>query len=143
MVDYRRLYIRRGKYPPPKGESECPGLECSGVVETIGNNVSRSKVGDHVCVLLSGGGYAEKVVTPAGQVLSILFGISLKDVARFPEVAGTVWLHMIAHNQTPKPRQLYVFVTAGSKEKLNAYKELRACVWIKLMVCTSQRIHHN
>ncbi|GKE60385.1 quinone oxidoreductase PIG3, partial [Tanacetum coccineum] len=88
MVDYRRLYIRRGKYLPPKGESECSGLECSGVVETVVNNVSRSKVGDQVCALLSSGGYAEKVVAPVGQVLSILSGISLKDVARFPEVAG-------------------------------------------------------
>nr|GEV87354.1 quinone oxidoreductase PIG3 [Tanacetum cinerariifolium] len=65
LTDYRRLYIRQGKYPPPKGESDCPELKCSSVVETVGNNASRSKVGDQVCALLSGGGYGEKVVTQA------------------------------------------------------------------------------
>ncbi|KVH96950.1 Alcohol dehydrogenase GroES-like protein [Cynara cardunculus var. scolymus] len=82
---------RQGKYPPPKGESEYPGLECSGTIEAVGKNVSRWKVGDEVCALISGGGYAEKVAVPAGQVLPIPAGVSLKDAASFPEVACTVW----------------------------------------------------
>ncbi|KAK6932503.1 Alcohol dehydrogenase, N-terminal [Dillenia turbinata] len=82
---------RKGSYPPPKGASEYPGLECSGTIEAVGSQVSRWKIGDQVCALLSGGGYAEKVVVPAGQVLPIPPGVSLKDAASFPEVACTVW----------------------------------------------------
>ncbi|KAJ9563200.1 hypothetical protein OSB04_008360 [Centaurea solstitialis] len=82
---------RQGKYLPPKGESEYPGLECSGTIEAVGRNVSRWKVGDEVCALISGGGYAEKVAVPASQVLPIPSGVSLKDAASFPEVACTVW----------------------------------------------------
>ncbi|RYR35953.1 hypothetical protein Ahy_A10g051034 isoform B [Arachis hypogaea] len=82
---------RMGSYPPPKGASPYPGLECSGTIESIGKKVSRWKVGDQVCALLAGGGYAEKVAVPAGQVLPVPPGISLKDAASFPEVSCTVW----------------------------------------------------
>ncbi|KAE8664509.1 Beta-galactosidase 8 [Hibiscus syriacus] len=82
---------RKGYYPPPKGASPYPGLECSGTVLAVGNHVSRWKVGDQVCALLSGGGYAEKVAVPAGHVLPIPPGVSLKDVAGLPQVACTVW----------------------------------------------------
>ncbi|KAK2631486.1 hypothetical protein EUGRSUZ_L02843 [Eucalyptus grandis] len=90
---------RRGMYPPPKGASEYPGLECSGTIEAVGKGVSRWKVGDQVCALLAGGGYAEKVAVPAGQVLPVPAGISLKDAASFPEVACTVWstVFMMSH----------------------------------------------
>ncbi|PWA90374.1 oxidoreductase, zinc-binding dehydrogenase family protein [Artemisia annua] len=143
---------RQGKYPPPKGESDFPGLECSGVVQKVGNNVSRWKVGDQVCALLSGGGYAEKVAVPAGQVLPVPSGISLKDAASFPEVACTVWSTVfmtsklspgetfLIHGgssgigtfaiQMAKYLGIKVFVTAGSEEKLNACKELGADVGI-------------
>ncbi|KAK4858549.1 hypothetical protein QYF36_018264 [Acer negundo] len=82
---------RKGSYPPPKGASPYPGLECSGTVVSVGKHVSRWKVGDQVCALLSGGGYAEKVAVPAGQILPVPPGVSLKDAAAFPEVACTVW----------------------------------------------------
>ncbi|KAK9223743.1 hypothetical protein WN944_012189 [Citrus x changshan-huyou] len=82
---------RKGSYPPPKGASPYPGLECSGTILSVGKNVSRWKVGDQVCALLGGGGYAEKVAVPAGQVLPVPSGVSLKDAAAFPEVACTVW----------------------------------------------------
>lgn len=143
---------RQGKYPPPKGESDFLGLECSGVVEKLGKTVSRWKVGDQVCALLSGGGYAEKVAVPAGQVLPIPSGISLKDAASFPEVACTVWSTVfmtsklspgetfLIHGgssgigtfaiQMAKYLGIKVFVTAGSEEKLNACKELGADVGI-------------
>ncbi|RWW17926.1 hypothetical protein BHE74_00021825 [Ensete ventricosum] len=83
---------RKGLHPPPKGASPYPGLECSGTVLAVGKSVARWKVGDQVCALLSGGGYAEKVAVPAGQVLSIPEGVSLRDAASFPEVACTVYL---------------------------------------------------
>ncbi|TXG47308.1 hypothetical protein EZV62_026602 [Acer yangbiense] len=82
---------RKGSYPLPKGASPHPGLECSGTVVSVGERVSRWKVGDQVCALLSGGGYAEKVAVPARQVLPVPSGVSLKDAAAFPEVACTVW----------------------------------------------------
>ncbi|XP_022720522.1 quinone oxidoreductase PIG3-like isoform X2 [Durio zibethinus] len=85
------IYQRQGFYPPPQGASPYPGLECSGIIESIGENVSRWKVGDKVCALLSGGGYAEKVAVPAGQVLPVPSGVTLSDAASLPEVACTVW----------------------------------------------------
>ncbi|GKV45900.1 hypothetical protein SLEP1_g52927 [Rubroshorea leprosula] len=85
------IYEREGSYPSPEGVSPYPGLECSGTIESVGENVSRWKVGDKVCALLSGGGYAEKVAVPSGQLLPVPAGVSLKDAASFPEVACTVW----------------------------------------------------
>lgn len=82
---------RKGAYPVPKGASPYPGLECSGTIESVGKNVSRWKIGDQVCALLAGGGYADKVAVPQGQLLPIPSGISLTDAASFPEVASTVW----------------------------------------------------
>ncbi|KAG2685282.1 hypothetical protein I3760_10G117800 [Carya illinoinensis] len=82
---------RKGLYPPPKGASEYPGVECSGTIVSVGKKVSRWKIGNEVCALLSGGGYAEKVAVPAGQVLPVPHGVSLQDAASLPEVACTVW----------------------------------------------------
>lgn len=82
---------REGKYPPPPGASELIGLECSGVVERLGAGVEGWQVGDEVCALLAGGGYAEQVVVPAGQLLPVPAGIGLVDAAALPEVAATVW----------------------------------------------------
>ncbi|CAH9112016.1 unnamed protein product, partial [Cuscuta europaea] len=143
---------RQGKYPPPKGESNYPGLECSGTIEAIGKNVNKWKVGDRVCALIGGGGYAEKVAVPAGQVFPVPPGISLHDAASFPEVACTVWstVFMTSHLcsgetflihggssgigtfaiQMAKYIGVKVFVTAGSEEKLAACKDLGADVCI-------------
>jgi putative PIG3 family NAD(P)H quinone oxidoreductase len=82
---------RQGYYPPPPGASEVPGLECSGTIAALGRGVTGWKVGDEVCALLSGGGYAEKVTAPAGQVLPVPTGVSLHEAAALPEVACTVW----------------------------------------------------
>ncbi|KAI4299306.1 hypothetical protein L6164_032775 [Bauhinia variegata] len=143
---------RQGSYPPPKGASPYPGLECSGTIEAVGKKVSRWKIGDQVCALLSGGGYAEKVAVPAGQVLPVPPGVSLKDAASFPEVACTVWstIFMMSHLsegetllvhggssgigtfaiQIAKYRGSKVFVTAGSEEKLAFCKDIGADVGI-------------
>lgn len=143
---------RRGMYPPPKGASEYPGLECSGTIVAVGERVSRWKVGDQVCALLSGGGYAEKVSVPAGQVLPVPKGVSLRDAASLPEVACTVWSTVfmmsklsagetfLVHGgssgigtfaiQIAKQQGARVFVTAGSEEKLDFCKKLGADVCI-------------
>ncbi|MGH8877929.1 MAG: NAD(P)H-quinone oxidoreductase [Stackebrandtia sp.] len=87
---------RRGKYAPPPGASEYPGLECSGRVAAIGAGVSRFAVGDPVCALLSGGGYAERVVVDERLVLPVPEGVDLIDAAGLPEVAATVWSNVFA-----------------------------------------------
>src|SRR6476469_7962223 len=82
---------RMGHYPPPPGASEYIGLEVSGTVEALGPDVEDWQVGDEVCALLSGGGYAELVAVPAGQLLPVPSGVSLVDAAALPEVTCTVW----------------------------------------------------
>ncbi|KAL5730085.1 NADPH:quinone reductase [Ranunculus cassubicifolius] len=143
---------RQGKYPLPPGASSYPGLECSGTIEAVGKDVDRWKIGDQVCALLSGGGYAEKVAVPAGQVLPIPSGVSLKDAGSLPEVACTVWSTVfmmsklsagetfLVHGgssgigtfaiQIAKYKGAKVFVTAGSDDKLATCKDLGADVCI-------------
>ncbi|MDX6200373.1 MAG: hypothetical protein QOJ79_3524 [Actinomycetota bacterium] len=82
---------RMGFYNPPPGASPYPGLECSGRIAALGEDVAGWQVGDEVCALLSGGGYAEKVAVPAGQLLPVPAGVSLVDAAGLPEVTCTVW----------------------------------------------------
>jgi len=82
---------RLGHYPPPPGASEYPGLEVSGRIAAVGDGVEQWQVGDEVCALLDGGGYAERAVAPAEQVLPVPQGVSLVDAAGLPEVACTVW----------------------------------------------------
>lgn len=143
---------RKGSYPPPKGASPYLGLECSGTIQAVGKNVSRWNVGDQVCALLTGGGYAEKVAVSAGQVLPVPPGVSLVEAASLPEVACTVWSTVfmasrlsagesfLVHGgssgigtftiQIAKYRGARVFVTAGSEEKLAFCKNLGADVCI-------------
>ncbi|XP_034698226.1 quinone oxidoreductase PIG3-like [Vitis riparia] len=143
---------RKGLHPPPKGGSPYPGLECSGIIEAVGKAVVRWKVGDQVCALLSGGGYAEKVAAPAGLVLPVPSGVSLKDAAGIPEVACTVWSSVFMMSQLSAGETFLVhggssgigifaiqiakyigarvFVTAGNEEKLAVCKDLGADVCI-------------
>ena len=85
------LLQRQGFYPPPPGASDIIGMECSGTVSAVGEGVTGWAVGDPACALLAGGGYAEKVAVPAGQLLPIPDGIDLVTAAALPEVACTVW----------------------------------------------------
>lgn len=141
-----------GKYPPPPGASETIGMEVSGVVAAIGGDVTEWSVGQEVCALLAGGGYAEYVAVPAGQVLPIPSGVDLVDAAGLPEVACTVWsnLVMTAHLsegqlllmhggasgvgshaiQIARALGARVAVTAGSTEKLDFCRELGADITI-------------
>jgi putative PIG3 family NAD(P)H quinone oxidoreductase len=90
-VNRADLLQRMGFYEPPPGASRYPGLECSGRIAALGEGVTNWSVGDEVCALLSGGGYASKVAVPAGQLLPIPAGVSLVEAAALPEVACTVW----------------------------------------------------
>lgn len=131
---------RQGSYDPPPGASPYPGLECSGRITALGSGVSGWSVGDEVCALLAGGGYAEKVVVQAGLLLPVPAGVSLHQSAALPEVACTVWsnVFMISHLrpgetllvhggsggigtmaiQLAKAIGARVAVTDGSREKL-------------------------
>ncbi|KAL6272914.1 hypothetical protein ACE6H2_023606 [Prunus campanulata] len=146
------IFQRKGMYRPLPDSSQYLGLECSGTIDAVGKQVSRWQVGDKVCALLSGGGYAEKVAVPAGQVLLAPPGVSLQDAASFPEVSCTVWSTVFMMNrlsagetflvhggssgigtfaiQIAKYLGAKVFVTAGSKEKLAFCKNLGADVCI-------------
>jgi len=90
-VNRADLLQRQGHYPPPAGASPYLGLECSGTIAAVGGGVTRWRVGDEVCALLSGGGYAELVAVDAGLVMSVPSGVSTVDAAGLPEVAATVW----------------------------------------------------
>src|SRR5690606_9605713 len=90
---------RKGFYPPPPGASDIIGLECSGTIAELGEGVTGWAVGDQVCALLAGGGYASQVVVPVGQLMPVPDGLDLVQAAALPEVAATVWSN--------------VFMTAG------------------------------
>lgn len=82
---------RRGLYPPPPGAPAYPGLEAAGRIVEVGADVTGWQVGDEACALLAGGGYAERVAVPAGQLLPIPRGLTTVEAAALPEVACTVW----------------------------------------------------
>ena len=147
-VNRADLLQRRGGYAPPPGASGILGLECAGVVEEVGDGVSRVQVGDAVCALLAGGGYAEQVVAPAGQVLKLPGGLSFEEAAALPEVFATAYLnlYMEASLQFGETALLHAgasgvgtaaiqlcwafgnpcFVTAGSADKIARCVELGA-----------------
>jgi putative PIG3 family NAD(P)H quinone oxidoreductase len=95
-VNRADLLQRQGNYPPPPGASEIIGLECSGRVAALGEGVSGWAVGDEVCALLAGGGYAQKVAVPAAQVLPLPEGVDPVTAGGLPEVACTVWSNVVA-----------------------------------------------
>jgi putative PIG3 family NAD(P)H quinone oxidoreductase len=99
---------RQGNYPPPPGASAYPGLECAGVISAIGSGVTGHHVGERVCALLAGGGYAEKVGVPAGQLLPVPTGLSLQESAALPEVACTVWSNTVDRDRLRKGETLLV-----------------------------------
>ena len=90
-VNRADLLQRQGNYAPPPGASDVLGLECSGTIAAVGEGVTDWSVGDECCALLAGGGYADRVVCAAGQVLPVPAGVSLVDAAALPETACTVW----------------------------------------------------
>ena len=151
-VNRADLLQRQGHYPPPPGASEILGLECSGVVSEVGAGVTGWSVGDEVCALLSGGGYAERVAVPAGQLLPRPSGVELATAAALPEVTCTVWSNVfmlaglragevfLVHGggsgigtmaiQLAVRAGARVATTAGSPEKLAFCRELGAEIGI-------------
>ena len=147
-VNRADLLQRQGHYPPPPGASEIIGLECAGRIAALGEGVTGWSVGDEVCALLAGGGYAERVAVPAGQVMPVPEGVDLLTAATLPEVAATVWsnVFMVAHLQPGETLLVHggaggigtfaiqlatalgarVFATAGSPAKLDLCRELGA-----------------
>ena len=139
---------RQGSYPPPPGASELLGLEVSGRIAALGAEVEGWTVGDEVCALLDGGGYAAQAVAPASQLLPVPKVVSLVDAAALPEVVCTVWSNvflvaniqpgqvLLVHGgssgigtmaiQLAKAVGAHVAVTAGSQEKLDFCRELGA-----------------
>lgn len=94
-VNRADLLQRQGSYDPPPGSSEIIGLECSGTVVALGEDVDDLTIGTEVCALLSGGGYAELVAVPRGQVAPVPEGVDLVDAAGLMEVAATVWSNVV------------------------------------------------
>jgi NADPH2:quinone reductase len=151
-VNRADLLQAAGLYPPPPGASELLGMEVSGVIEAVGDDVEDWSPGQEVCALLAGGGYAEYVAVPAGQLLPHPVGLDLVDSAGVPEVACTVWsnLAMTAHLsegqlllmhggasgvgshaiQVARALGARVAVTAGSSAKLDFCRELGAEILI-------------
>ncbi|MGN9803427.1 NAD(P)H-quinone oxidoreductase [Micromonospora sp. L32] len=107
-VNRADLLQRQGHYPPPPGAPAYPGLECSGVVGAVGPGVTGWEVGQEVCALLAGGGYAERVAVPAGQLLPVPAGVDLVDAAALPEVACTVWSNVVRLARLGKGETLLV-----------------------------------
>lgn len=147
-VNRADLLQRMGFYPPPPGASDVLGLECSGRVRAVGAEVTGWSVGDEACALLAGGGYAEQVAVPAGQLMRVPDGVPLVTAASLPEVAATVWsnVFMVAHLQPDDVFLVHggaggigtfaiqvtaalgarVFATAGTPEKQQLCRDLGA-----------------
>src|SRR6202167_5259113 len=151
-VNRADLMQRQGLYPPPAGAPPYPGLECSGTIAALGDGVNGWHVGEQVCALLSGGGYAEQVAVPAGQLLSVPKSTTLIEAAALPETACTFYSNvfliagltagetLLVHGggsgigtmaiQLAKHAGARVAVTAGSREKLDRCRELGADILI-------------
>ena len=147
-VNRADIMQRMGLYDPPPGASPYPGLECSGRIVALGRDVTGWSVGDEVCALLSGGGYAELVAVPVGQLLPVPAGVSLLEAAALPEVVSTVWSNvfqlaalqpgelLLVHGgtsgigtmavQLARQHGARVLVTVGSPEKASRAEELGA-----------------
>ena len=112
-VNRADLLQRRGGYPPPPGASPILGLECAGVAAEVGEGVSRVAPGDAVCALLAGGGYAETVVVPAGQVLPKPQGLTFAQAAALPEVFATAYLNLYGEAKLAKGERALVHAGAS------------------------------
>lgn len=107
------LVQREGGYPPPPGASPILGLECAGEVTAVGDGVSSLQVGDRVCALLAGGGYAEQVVVPAGQARRIPRGLSAVEAASLPEVFATAYLNLFMEGRLQVGERVLVHAGAS------------------------------
>jgi putative PIG3 family NAD(P)H quinone oxidoreductase len=147
-VNYPDVMQRKGRYPPPPGAPEILGLEVAGTIEAVAPDVSQWHVGDKVCALVAGGGYAEYCVAPAVQCLPLPKGMDMTHAAAIPETAFTVWTNLVQRGrlasgetvlvqggtsgigsmaiQIARALGAHVFATAGSAEKCAACLALGA-----------------
>jgi NADPH:quinone reductase len=147
-VNYPDTVQRRGKYAPPPGASDIPGLEIAGVIVSLGDRVTQWQIGDRVCALVTGGGYAEYCIAPAAQCLPIPAGLDFIAAATLPETFFTVWTNVfdrgrlrandtfLVHGgsggigttavQLAHAFGARVFATAGTAEKCRACETLGA-----------------
>ena len=147
-VNRADLMQRRGLYPAPPGASSILGLECAGTIVQLGSDVTRHQIGDSVCALLAGGGYAEFAAVDEGSVIPVPKGLSFSQAAALPEVFATAWLNLfIEGGLQPSERVLLhagasgvgtagiqlcrafgseCFVTVGSEDKIAACRSLGA-----------------
>jgi len=146
------LMQREGKYPPPPGASEIPGLEVAGTIESVATDVREWRAGDRVCALVSGGGYAEYVAAPAPQCLPIPRPLDFVSAAAIPETFFTVWTNVFERGRLQPSESILVhggasgigtaaiqlarafgstvFATAGTAEKCAACERLGAALAI-------------
>jgi putative PIG3 family NAD(P)H quinone oxidoreductase len=139
---------RQGRYPPPPGITDIPGLEVAGIIEAVGPGVDSWRVGDRVCALVSGGGYAEFCVVPAPQCLPLPRGLDFTHAAAIPETTFTVWTNVFERGKLTRGETILihggssgigttaiqlarafgarVFATAGSTEKCKACEAIGA-----------------
>jgi putative PIG3 family NAD(P)H quinone oxidoreductase len=142
------LMQRKGLYPPPPGAPQTMGLECAGVVAAVGRDVTHHQVGDRVCALLAGGGYAEQAVVDQGSALKMPENLSFEQAAAIPEVFATAWLNLFIEAGLQPGERVVLhagasgvgtaaiqlchafgsesFVTAGSTSKIEACLKLGA-----------------
>lgn len=141
---------RQGLYPMPKGVTPVPGLEVAGIVEAVGADVTKFKVGDKVCGLTNGGGYAEYCVVPESQTLAIPEGVSFVQAAAIPETFYTVWANVFQMGRAQAGETVLIhggtsgigttalmlcnalgmrtFATVGSDEKVQAISKLTTAI---------------
>src|SRR5579864_3074209 len=140
---------RQGDYPPPPGASDIPGLEVAGTVVALGLGVHRTRIGDAVCALLAGGGYASHCVAPEPQCLPVPKGFSMSEAAALPETFFTVWTNLFERGHLKAGESVLIhggtsgigttaiqlarefgakpiFATAGSEDKCKACEKLGA-----------------
>ncbi len=140
---------RKGEYPPPAGASDIPGLEIAGTIAALGPGVKKLKLGDQVCALVTGGGYADYSIAPEAICLPVPKGFSMVEAAALPETFFTVWTNLMQRGAMKKGESVLIhggssgigttaiqiaklfgakdiFVTAGSKEKCQACVKLGA-----------------
>jgi len=142
------LMQRKGLYPPPLGAPQTMGLECAGVVAAVGRDVTHHQVGDRVCALLAGGGYAEQAVVDQGSALKMPENLSFEQAAAIPEVFATAWLNLFIEAGLQPGERVVLhagasgvgtaaiqlcrafgsesFVTAGAADKIEACLKLGA-----------------
>ena len=133
---------RRGVYPPPAGASDIPGLEVSGTIEALGEGALGFTVGQNVCALLAGGGYAQYVSVPAGHVLEVPENTDVVDAAGFMEVAGTVVSNLFLEANLAPGETVLLHGGAGGIGSMAIQLAVAAGAKVLVTASSAQKIEH-